>query len=178
VEARVREYHKTSSRQLAEVSECCVDDHPALQAMAALHLDLCCVFNLVSIDNLYSINYCVRSSAIIKKWSNLYHRSQGFDRITANALSAIGATLALAVVFFVAYLSDRTNKRGFVVIIAQMCYLVMLIVARSLQPHAGRWSRWGLWTLINAFAVGYHPSHNSWLQLNCRESRERSIAVA
>jgi sugar phosphate permease len=146
--------------------------------MAALHLDLCRVFNLVSTDYIHSINCCVRYYVIIKKSSNWCLRSQGFDRITANAISAVGATSALLVVFLVAYLSDRTNKRGLVVIIAQTCYLVALIAARRLQPHVGKWSKWGLWTLVNAFAVGYHPSHNSWLQLNCQDSRERSIAVA
>jgi hypothetical protein len=102
----------------------------------------------------------------------------GFDRISANALSAVGASLALIVVFSIAYLSDRTNKRGFVVIFAQLCYLIALIIARSLQPHVGKWSKWGLWTLVNSFAVGYHPSHNSWVQLNCQDAGERSIAVA
>ncbi|CZR53456.1 related to permease of the major facilitator superfamily [Phialocephala subalpina] len=102
----------------------------------------------------------------------------GFDRTAANALSAIGASLALLVVFCIAYISDKTNKRGLAVILGQTSYLISLIIAHSVQPHVGKWSRWGLWTLVNAFAVGYHPSHNSWVQLNCNDSGERSIAVA
>ncbi|KAE9366609.1 MFS general substrate transporter [Stipitochalara longipes BDJ] len=102
----------------------------------------------------------------------------GFDRTAANALSAVGASLALLVVFCIAYISDKTNKRGFAVIFGQTLYLISLIIAHSVQPHVGKWSRWGLWTLVNAFAVGYHPSHNSWVQLNCNDSGERSIAVA
>jgi hypothetical protein len=90
----------------------------------------------------------------------------------------VGASLALLVVFFIAYISDKTNKRGLAVIIGQILYLISLIIAHSVQPHVGKWSRWGLWTLVNAFAVGYHPSHNSWVQLNCNDSGERSIAVA
>lgn len=85
----------------------------------------------------------------------------GFDRITANALAAVGASLALAAVFVFARLSDRTNRRGECVILAQICYLVTLVFARQMQPTAGRWSRWGLWTAVNAFAVGYHPIHNT-----------------
>lgn len=85
----------------------------------------------------------------------------GFDRTAANALAAAGASLALAVVFAFARLSDRTNRRGLCVILAQICYLVMLIIARQVQPMAGRWSRWGLWTAVNAFAVGYHPIQNT-----------------
>jgi MFS family permease len=85
----------------------------------------------------------------------------GFNRTTANALAAVGASLALAVVFAFARLSDHTNRRGQCVILAQVCYLITLVVARQVQPTAGRWSRWGLWTAVNAFAVGYHPIHNT-----------------
>jgi hypothetical protein len=82
------------------------------------------------------------------------------------------------VVFTFAFISDKTNKRGLSVMLAQACYLIALIVARSVQPHVGEWSRWGLWTVVNSFAVGYHPVHNSWVQLNCRDPRERSVAIA
>ncbi|KAF6833982.1 inner membrane transport protein yfav [Colletotrichum musicola] len=102
----------------------------------------------------------------------------GFDRIAANALAAVGACLAMAVVFAFATLSDRTNLRGGAVLLAHVCYLTVLVVARSVHPHVGKWSRWGLWTAINGFAVAYHPTHNTWLQVNCREAGERSIAIA
>ena len=120
----------------------------------------------------------------------------GFDRVTANALAAVGASLALAVVFAFARLSDRTNCRGQCVMLAQICYLITLVVARQVQPTAGRWSRWGLWTAVNAFAVGYHPIHNTCefdcclliclnvtnkcvgVQLNCKYPGERSIAIS
>ncbi|KAK2015408.1 inner membrane transporter yfaV [Colletotrichum eremochloae] len=102
----------------------------------------------------------------------------GFDRISANALAAVGASLAMAIVFAFATLSDRTNKRGATVILGHICYLITLVVARSVHPHVGKWSRWGLWTMINAFAVCYHPAHNIWLQVNCRDPRERSIGIA
>lgn len=105
-------------------------------------------------------------------------RHLGFDRIQANALAAVGASLALVVVFLFAYISDKTNKRGVSVIGAHSCYLVVLIVARTAHPHVGKWSRFGLWTAVNAFAVGYHPVNNSWVQLNCREPGERSISIA
>ncbi|KAL2880854.1 hypothetical protein SGCOL_003881 [Colletotrichum sp. CLE4] len=102
----------------------------------------------------------------------------GFDRISANALAAVGASLAMAVVFVFAMLSDRSNKRGSTVLLGHMCYLTILVVARTVHPHVGKWSRWGLWTAINAFAVCYHPAHNTWLQVNCRDPRERSIGIA
>ncbi|TDZ39392.1 putative transporter [Colletotrichum spinosum] len=124
------------------------------------------------------------SFAVFSTWSPLTTYTPtiimtlGFNRIQANALAAVGASLALVVVFFFAYVSDKTNKRGFSVIGAHVCYLVVLIVARTANPHVGKWSRWGLWTAVNSFAVGYHPVHNSWVQLNCREPGERSISIA
>ncbi|KAL1851951.1 hypothetical protein Plec18170_006254 [Paecilomyces lecythidis] len=102
----------------------------------------------------------------------------GFQRVQANALAAIGGFITLPVVFFFAWVSDRTNKRGLTVMAAITSYLIVLIVARIVHPHVGRWSRFGLWTAINGMAVGYHPIHNTWVQLNCKDTRERSIAIA
>ncbi|KAF9878284.1 alternative sulfate transporter [Colletotrichum karsti] len=124
------------------------------------------------------------SFAVFSTWSPLTTYTPtiimnlGFNRIQANALAAVGASLALLVVFVVAWISDKTNKRGYSVIGAHLCYLVVLVVARTAHPHVGKWSRWGLWTAVNSFAVGYHPVHNSWVQLNCREPGERSISIA
>ncbi|OQD68781.1 hypothetical protein PENDEC_c031G01726 [Penicillium decumbens] len=104
--------------------------------------------------------------------------SLGFDRTASNALAAVGASLSLGVVFFFAYMSDRVNRRGATVIAAQVCYLVTLAVTLKVQPHVGKWSRWGLWTAVNSFAVGYHPLQNFWVQINCRDPAERSISIA
>ncbi|KXH60357.1 inner membrane transporter yfaV [Colletotrichum salicis] len=122
------------------------------------------------------------SFAVFSTWSPLttytptIFMNLGFNRIQANALAAVGASLALVVAFVFAYISDRTNKRGISVIGAQFCYLIVLIVARTAHPHVGKWSRWALWTAVNSFAVGYHPVNNSWVQLNCREPGEKSIS--
>lgn len=117
-----------------------------------------------------------------KAWTeritNMDHRALGFNRTAANALAAVGASLSLVVVLIFAYISDKTNKRGLSVIGAHICYIITLVVARSLHPSVGKWSRWGLWTAVNSFAVGYHPVHNSWVQLNCRDPGERSISIA
>lgn len=129
-------------------------------------------------ENIESKCHVKHAASRVRKPLTKKSRALGFDRIAANALAAVGASLALIVVFLFAYMSDRTNQRGGSVIAAQVCYLVTLVVARQVHPHVGKWSRWGLWTAVNSFAVGYHPVHNSWVQLNCREPGERSIAIA
>ncbi|KAK2745155.1 hypothetical protein FQN55_006279 [Onygenales sp. PD_40] len=126
----------------------------------------------------------IATACVFSTWSPLTTYSPtiimtlGFDRIRANALCAIGGFISLGVVFFFAWLSDRTNKRGLTVMAAITCYLIVLIVTKTLHPHVGKWSRFGLWTAVNSFAVGYHPIHNTWVQVNCKEPGERSISIA
>ena len=105
--------------------------------------------------------------------------SLGFPRSQSNALAAVGSFLTLPVIVFFAWLSDRTKQRGAVVMLAMTCYLVALIVLRALlHAPVGKWGMFGLWTTVNGLAVGYHPIHNAWIQMNCRCRAERSISVA
>lgn len=104
--------------------------------------------------------------------------SLGFSRIEANALTTIGLFITLPVTLFFAWLSDKTNRRGLTVMMAITSYLISIILLRLLQTHVGKWGRFGLWTTVNGLAVGYHPIHNSWIQMNCKNPAERSISVA
>ncbi|KAI7788088.1 hypothetical protein LA080_013395 [Diaporthe eres] len=126
------------------------------------------------------------TSVVFSTWSPLttyapsVYLSLGFSRASANAIATVGAAATLPVVFLFAWLSDRTGARGTAVIAAQGCYLVALVTARSVQdaPGVGVWQRWALWTVVNALAVGCHPVHNTWVQLNCEGPREQSMAIA
>ncbi|XHF98469.1 hypothetical protein AWENTII_002017 [Aspergillus wentii] len=126
----------------------------------------------------------IATACVFATWSPLTTYSPsiimalGFTRIEANALAAIGSFLTLPVVLFFAWLSDRTSRRGFTVMLAIASYLITLIVLRVVQPHVGKWGRFGLWTAVNGLAVGYHPIHNAWIQINCKSPAERSISVA
>ncbi|ELR02977.1 hypothetical protein VC83_03502 [Pseudogymnoascus destructans] len=128
--------------------------------------------------------HLVSTSLVFSTWSSLTTytptiiMSLGFDRTSANALACIGPLIALGIVFLFARLSDYTNRRGLMVMIAISCYITTLIIARATQSHVGKWSCWGLWTAVNAFSVGYHPVQNTWLQLNCHDPAERSISIA
>ncbi|KGO69747.1 Major facilitator superfamily domain, general substrate transporter [Penicillium italicum] len=102
----------------------------------------------------------------------------GFTRIKANALCAIGGFLTLPVIVFFAWMSDKSNKRGLTVMVAIFVYLIALVILRTLMHRVDTWGKFGLWTTVNALAVGYHPIHNSWIQINCKSSEERSISVA
>lgn len=104
--------------------------------------------------------------------------SLGFSRIESNAIAAIGNFATLPVILLFAWLSDRTRRHGVIVMVAIAAYLIALVLLRTIQPHAGQWGRIGLWTTVNGLAVGYHPIHNAWIQINCNTPAERSISVA
>jgi hypothetical protein len=103
--------------------------------------------------------------------------SLGFSRLQSNALASVGALMTLPVVLFFAWLSDKTQKRGLAVMLAITAYLISLICLRMIEPHVGRWSKIGLWTTVNGLAVGYHPIHNAWIQINSSDPEERSIYI-
>jgi hypothetical protein len=159
-----------------------VDDPDRRPGSQGLHIPPSLVWKTVKHYRRWA--HFVSTFAVFSTWSSLTTYTPtiimalGFSRIEANALASVGGFLALGVVFFFGWLSDRTNQRGLAVVIAHICYLLVLIIARSVHPSVGKWSRWGLWMTINAFAIGYHPVHNSWVQLNCKEAGERSISIA
>ncbi|KAJ5108014.1 hypothetical protein N7456_004689 [Penicillium angulare] len=137
-----------------------------------------------TLTNVYKWPHFLATACVFSTWCPLTTytptiiMSLGFTRVQANALAAIGYLLTLPVVLFFAWLSDKTKKRGLTVGIAISVYLISLIALRTTQDHVGRWSKFGLWTTANGLAVGYHPIHNAWIQMNSRSPEERSIGVA
>jgi cyanate permease len=130
------------------------------------------------------IPHFVATGLVFSTWSPLTTYTPsilmelGFARLEANVLAAVGSLLTLPVILFFAWISDRSNRRGLTVMIAISIYLITLVILRIFQTHVGKWGKFGLWTAVNAFAVGYHPIHNAWIQINCKTSEERSINVA
>ncbi|KAJ6015101.1 hypothetical protein N7540_009692 [Penicillium herquei] len=137
-----------------------------------------------TLTNVYKWPHFLATACVFATWCPLTTYSPsiimslGFTRVQANALAAIGFLLTLPVVLFFAWLSDKMKKRGIAVMIAISAYLIALICLKTIQPHVGRWSKFGLWTTVNGLAVGYHPIHNAWIQMNSQSPEERSIGVA
>ncbi|KAK1827160.1 putative transporter [Podospora conica] len=158
------------------------DDEERRPGSQGLHISPALVWKTVSHWQRWP--HFVSTFAVFSNWAALTTYTPsimvalGWQPVPANALAAVGGALSLIVVFTFAYISDKTNQRGGTVIAAQFCYLVALVIARQVHPHVGQWSRWALWTLVNSFAVGYHPVHNTWVQVNCRTPGERSVGIA
>ncbi|KAJ5532475.1 hypothetical protein N7494_009027 [Penicillium frequentans] len=137
-----------------------------------------------TLTDLYKWPHFLATACVFATWCPLTTytpsiiMSLGFTRVQANALAAIGYLMTLPVVLFFAWLSDKTKKRGFTVMIAISAYLIALVVLRLVQAHVDRWGKFGLWTTVNGLAVGYHPIHNAWIQMNSQNPEERSVRVA
>lgn len=137
-----------------------------------------------TLTNVQKWPHFLATACVFSTWSPLTTytpsiiMSLGFSRIESNALATIGNFITLPVILLFAWLSDKTNRRGLNVMVAITCYLISVVLLRLLQAHVGKWGRFGLWTMVNGLAVGYHPIHNSWIQMNCKNPAERSISVA
>lgn len=138
----------------------------------------------ITLANIQKWPHFIGTACVFSTWSPLTTytpsiiMSLGFSRIESNAIAAIGNFATLPVIFFFAWLSGRTRRHGVVVMVAIAAYLIALTLLRTIQPHIGEWGRIGLWTTVNGLAVGYHPIHNAWIQINCKTPAERSISVA
>lgn len=137
-----------------------------------------------TLANVHKWPHFIATGCVFATWSPLttytpsIFMELGFARIEANALSAIGSLLTLPVIFLFAYMSDKSSKRGLTVMVAIFVYLIALVILRITMHRVDKWGKFGLWTAVNALAVGYHPIHNSWIQINCKSSEERNISVA
>lgn len=159
---------------------CSQKDHLAEPRKAGIPLKL--VWDTLS--NIEKWPHFIATACVFSTWSPLTTYTPsiimklGFTRIQANSLAAIGSFGTLPVILLFAWLSDKTNKRGLTVMVAISVYLIALVVLRTIENHVGKWSKFGLWTTANGLAVGYHPIHNAWIQMNCQTPEERSISVA
>lgn len=171
--------HKESSEdEEKQPSDITIQESPS----QSQHISLEVVWK--TLTNIQKWPHFLATACVFATWSPLTTytptiiMSLGYSRIESNALAAIGNFITLPVVLFFAWLSDRTKQRGLIVMIAIACYLITVVLLRCLQAHVGKWGRFGLWTTVNGLAVGYHPIHNSWIQMNCKSPEERSISVA
>lgn len=143
-------------------------------------------FRLVwkTLTDIWKWPHFIATGCVFATWSPLttytpsIFMELGLSRIKANAFCAIGSLLTLPVILFFAWMSDKSNKRGLTVMVAIFVYLIPLVILRIMMHRVDKWGKLGLWTAVNALAVGYHPIHNSWIQINCKSSEERNISVA
>ncbi|OLN87608.1 putative transporter C1002.16c-like protein 26 [Colletotrichum chlorophyti] len=105
-------------------------------------------------------------------------RSFGFPSLTSNALSSVGLFLQVPVSFGFSYVSDRFNLRGETTMAAIGMHMCGYILNRIFTEINNRGVRYFgvVWT--QTFASFPHPLNITWMSLACRDSEERSLAMA
>ncbi|PYI29487.1 hypothetical protein BP00DRAFT_448307 [Aspergillus indologenus CBS 114.80] len=105
-------------------------------------------------------------------------KSFGYDAIHANVLASVPVYCSMVLTFTLAYLSDRTTKRGLFVLLASTWNLIGYICLREMPSTASRQRKYGT---IVAASVGYAAMHIlnvAWLAVTCTTTQERSVALA
>jgi hypothetical protein len=117
--------------------------------------------------------------------------------LQANALSSVAGWISLVVVFVFGYLSDKTNIRGPMVIMAITFFWVFWVAFQQKSVSPDRWLKYGLLVMVQGFNAAYHvsylatvqekwtlkscrfqPLNATWLSLNCKTPQQRSVAMA
>uniref|UniRef100_A0A8H7KAL2 Major facilitator superfamily (MFS) profile domain-containing protein n=1 Tax=Bionectria ochroleuca TaxID=29856 RepID=A0A8H7KAL2_BIOOC len=105
-------------------------------------------------------------------------RSFGFPSLTSNALASVGLFIQVPVSFVFSYISDRFDKRGETVMAGVGLHMFGYILNRIFTEIDNRGVRFFgvVWT--QTFASFPHPLNITWMSLACRDSEERSLAMA
>ncbi|VUC27269.1 unnamed protein product [Clonostachys rosea] len=108
-------------------------------------------------------------------------RSFGFPSLTSNALASVGLFIQVPVSFVFSYISDRlfkSDKRGETVMAGVGLHMFGYILNRIFTEIDNRGVRFFgvVWT--QTFASFPHPLNITWMSLACRDSEERSLAMA
>jgi len=78
--------------------------------------------------------------------------------LQANALSSVAGWISLVVVFMFGFLSDKTNVRGPMVIIAITFFWVFWVAFQQKSVSPDRWLKYGLLVMVQGFNAAYHVS--------------------
>ncbi|KAI0177976.1 major facilitator superfamily domain-containing protein [Pestalotiopsis sp. NC0098] len=102
----------------------------------------------------------------------------GYPKLQSNAMASVGLFLQVPVSFVFSYISDRFNKRGETVMGALSGHMLGYILNRAFTELNNPGVRYFgiIWTQI--FANFPHPLNIAWMSLACRDSEERSLAMA
>ncbi|THY34680.1 alternative sulfate transporter [Aureobasidium pullulans] len=102
----------------------------------------------------------------------------GYDRLKATAMVSVGPWIQIFLNYLSGYLSDKTNRRGYVNLGGLLMWwgfsLGSLILADTTQKEA----KYAMLVLAMASSTIWHPVNGSWLSMNARSPAERSITMA
>lgn len=101
----------------------------------------------------------------------------GYDRLKATAMVSVGPWIQIFLNYLSGYLSDKTNRRGYVNLGGLLMWwgfcLGSLVLADTTQKEA----KYAMLVLAMASSTIWHPVNGSWLSMNARSPAERSITM-
>ncbi|PKS05148.1 hypothetical protein jhhlp_008515 [Lomentospora prolificans] len=105
-------------------------------------------------------------------------KSFGYPSLTSNALASVGLFLQVPVSFVFSFVSDKYDRRGETVMAGIGLHMFGYILNRIFTELNKRGVRYFgvIWTqMCGNFP---HPLNIAWMSLACRDSEERSLAMA
>lgn len=125
---------------------------------------------LISLISLISVT-------AVQQYSPSIIKSLGFGTVQANALYSVGAYCAVVLVVLLAFIADRTKRRGPSVLIAAAWSLIAYACLRQ-SIHHSKWPRYAAIVAANATNTVIHILNIGWVSVNCQGPMQRSIAMA
>ena len=72
-----------------------------------------------------------------------------------------------------AWISDKTNRRGLTVIFSAACLTIFEGTLFALPINAGKWSKFAVVCLVQSFNTNMHTLNITWLSTNCVTVKDR-----
>ncbi|KAI9733266.1 MAG: hypothetical protein M1834_003350 [Cirrosporium novae-zelandiae] len=105
-------------------------------------------------------------------------KSFGYGTIQANALASVGYYGCVVLTMCLAFLSDRTYRRGPFVLVSITWQLITYACLRTILYRVSKWHRYAILMLANVPNSAIHVLNIGWLSVNCKTAQQRSVAMA
>ncbi|TGO83208.1 hypothetical protein BPOR_0684g00020 [Botrytis porri] len=120
----------------------------------------------VLVHNLITLTSTISVSAV-QGYGPSIIKSLGFKTVRANAMASVGNHIAAFVVVILGCVADKTGRRGPAVVFGA-AWCVIAYACLRISIGESKWHR---------YAAVFIPNV-SWLSINCKSPKERSIAMA
>uniref|UniRef100_A0A8H7N2U3 Major facilitator superfamily (MFS) profile domain-containing protein n=1 Tax=Bionectria ochroleuca TaxID=29856 RepID=A0A8H7N2U3_BIOOC len=104
--------------------------------------------------------------------------SFGYERLTSNALNSVGSWIQLFLNPAFGYLADRLRMRGLSMMIGLGMWWLFMLITYLVVDNPSKEVRYAVLTLALSFVGVWHPINGSWIALNARNAKQRSITMA
>ncbi|TLD33169.1 hypothetical protein PspLS_00197 [Pyricularia sp. CBS 133598] len=105
-------------------------------------------------------------------------KGYGFPSLQSNALASVGLFLQVPISFVFSWISDRFEKRGETVMAGVFLHMIGYVLNLSFTRVSSRGVKYFAVVWTQACANFPHPLNITWMSLTCRDSEERSLAMA